>query len=207
VDDVSFVAERLPRQPASLLEVGCGAGRLAITLAERGWDVTAIDPEAPEGAIFRRITLAELDDAGPYDAVLARRSLHHIHDLEAALERIGELLTPDGVLLVVEFAHERLVGDTADWYLGQLAALHAAGRAHAPPRDEAALRQEYRGLHTGEALLAALRGRFEEREFSWEPSLHGELRGEATEALERTLVDAGAIQATGFRWVGARRGG
>lgn len=207
MDDVSFVAERLPGPPASLLEVGCGAGRLALALAERGWDVTAIDPEAPEGAIFRRIRLEELDDAGPYDAVLARSSLHHIHDLEAALARIETLLAPDGVLLVVEFAHERLVGETADWYLGQLAALQAAGRAHAPPRDEAELREKYEGLHTGETLLAALRSRFEERELSREPYLHGELRGEASQALERTLVDAGAIQATGIRWVGAKRGG
>jgi SAM-dependent methyltransferase len=206
VDDASFVAERRPAPPARVLEVGCGSGGLARELAERGWEMTAIDPEAPEGPLFRQATLEDFDEPGPYDAVVARRSLHHIHGLEPGLEKIASLLAPDAPLVVVEFAHERLDGDTADWYLGQRAVLHAAGRAKAPPASVAELRQEYEGLHTGEALLQALRARFDEEHFEWTPCLHGELRGEASEALERTLVETGAIQATGFRWVGRRSG-
>jgi SAM-dependent methyltransferase len=205
VDDLAFVVESLPPPPARLLEVGCGSGELALALAERGWDLVAVDPEAPEGPIFRRVALDELDEEGPFDAVLARRSLHHIHDLDAALEKIASLLAPGGPLVVVEFAHERLDGDTADWYLGQLAALHAAGRAKPPPATVAELRAEYESLHTGEALLGALRARFDERHFGRTPYLHGELGGVASEALERTLIDAHAINATGFRWIGRSR--
>jgi hypothetical protein len=47
--------------------------------------------------------------------------------------------------------------------------------------------------------------RFAERHFSWEPYLHHELGGPATEELERAVIAAGAIQATGFRYVGMRR--
>jgi SAM-dependent methyltransferase len=205
VDDVSFVAERLPRPPARVLEVGCGSGELALELAGRGWDLLAIDPEAPDGPIFRRVTLEQLDEPGPFDAVVARRSLHHIHDLHGAVARIASLLAPGAPFLLVEFAHERLDGDTADWYLGQLAALHAAGRAEAPPRNVEELRAEYDGLHTSEAMLGALRERFHELFFERTPYLHGELSGVASEALERTLIEAGAIEPTGFRWVGRSR--
>jgi SAM-dependent methyltransferase len=206
VDDVSFVAESLPRPPVRVLEVGCGSGELALDLSGRGWDVLAIDPEAPDGEIFSRLTLEELDDPGPFDAVVARRSLHHIHDLEAAVAKVASRLGPGAPFVLVEFAHERLVGATADWYQGQLAALHAAGRAEAPPRDVEELREEYDGLHTSEAMLAALRERFDELFFERTPYLHGELRGVASEALERTLIEAGAIEPTGFRWIGVRPG-
>jgi SAM-dependent methyltransferase len=205
VDDVSFVAEHLQAPPARVLEVGCGSGKLALELSERGWDVTAIDPEAPEGPIFRRVALEDFDGPGPFDAVVAQRSLHHIHDLEAAVERIASLLAPGATFVLVEFAHERLDGDTADWYLGQLAALHAAGRAEAPARDVEELRTEYDELHTSEAMLAALRERFDELRFERTPYLYGELGGVASEALERTLIEAGAIDPTGFRWVGVSR--
>jgi SAM-dependent methyltransferase len=204
--DPDFVASRLPPAPARVLEVGCGSGELARDLADRGYAVTAIDPDAPEGAIFRRTTLEDFDDEAGFDAVVARRSLHHIHDLDGAIAKIASLLETERPFVVVEFAHERMVGATADWYLGQLAALHAAGRAHRPPRDLEALRAEYEGLHPSDALLRALRGRFEEEYFEWVPYLYGELAGIASETLERTLVDAGAIEPTGFRWVGRRAG-
>jgi ubiquinone/menaquinone biosynthesis C-methylase UbiE len=204
VDDGNFVASKLPRPPARILEVGCGSGDLALDLAGRGYDVTAIDPDAPEGPIFRRTALEDFDE-DDFDAVVARRSLHHIHDLDGAVAKIASLLGSHAPLVVVEFAHERLVGATADWYLGQLAALHAAGRAKAPPHSLEALRAEYEGLHPSDVLLRALRAQFEERHFEWVPYLHGELAGVASEALERALVEAGAIEPTGFRWSGVSK--
>jgi hypothetical protein len=49
-----------------------------------------------------------------------------------------------------------------------------------------------------------LDSRFTERFFTWMPYLYGELGGVASEAEEQALIDAGAIQATGFRYVGER---
>ena len=37
------------------------------------------------------------------------------------------------------------------------------------------------------------------------PYLYGELTGAVSEPEERALIDAGAIQATGFRYVGERQ--
>jgi ubiquinone/menaquinone biosynthesis C-methylase UbiE len=127
-----FVLLQLPHPPVRVLEIGCGKGELARALANAGYDVLAIDPEAPEGSIFRRTTLEELDARGPFDAVVASVSLHHIHDLEAALDKILGMLRPDGVLDLNEFGHDRLDDATADWYWGHLRALAAARGTTAP---------------------------------------------------------------------------
>ena len=204
--DAAFVLAELSPPPARVLEIGCGSGELALALAQARYDVVAIDPEAPDGAVFRRTSLEELDEPGPFDAVVASRSLHHIHDLDAAVERIRTLLGPGGRLILVEFAWELLDANTADWYLGQQLALQAAGRLEdVPPSVAAALaawEEEHRGLHTGEAMLASLRRRFRELRFERTPYLHRTLGGVASEALEQTLVNAGAIRALGFLWVG-----
>lgn len=204
--DGAFVLGELPPLPARVLEIGCGSGQLALGLAEAGYAVLAIDPSAPEGAIFQQTTLEELDEPAVFDAVVASCSLHHIHDLDAAVERIESALRPRGRLILVEFAWERMDPDTADWYLGQQLALHVAGRLDDVPRSVedslAAWDEKHRGLHAGEALRASLSRRFRELRFERTPYLHRMLGGVASEALEQTLVDAGAIRALGFRWVG-----
>src|SRR5688500_8052394 len=117
--DGAFVLGELPPPPARVLEIGCGAGELAVEVAEAGYEVLAIDPAAPAGPIFRQTTLEKLGDFGAFDAVVASRSLHHIQDLDAAVERMHGLLAPGGRLILVEFAWERMDSDTGDWYLGQ----------------------------------------------------------------------------------------
>jgi 2-polyprenyl-3-methyl-5-hydroxy-6-metoxy-1,4-benzoquinol methylase len=57
VELTKFVLLQLPSPPARVLEVGCGKGELARALAGEGYDVVAVDPEAPEGSIFRRTTI------------------------------------------------------------------------------------------------------------------------------------------------------
>jgi SAM-dependent methyltransferase len=201
---VEFVLARLPAG-GRVLEMGCGDGELALVLADRGYDVLAIDPVAPDGPIFRRVALEELDDPGPFAAVVASRSLHHVGDLGAALDKIAALLAPGGVLLLDEFAPDRLDDPTTDWWYGQRRAL-AAARGKGAPASLDAFRaeqaREHEGLHGYATIRPALDARFEERAFSWEPYLYRELDGVATRELERALIDAGAIQATGYRYAG-----
>jgi hypothetical protein len=54
-------------------------------------------------------------------------------------------------------------------------------------------------------MRAGVAERFEEREFVRTPFLHRLLGGVATEVLEQALIDAGAIQALGFRYAGVAR--
>jgi SAM-dependent methyltransferase len=204
--DGAFVLGELPPPPARVLEIGSGAGELALDVADAGYDVLAIDPDAPMGPIFRQTTLENLDEPGPFDAVVASRSLHHIHDLDAAVERIHSLVRPGGRLILAEFAWERMDPDTADWYLGQQLALEAAGRLDDVPRSLedalAAWEEEHRGLHAGETMRVSLSRRFHELRFERTPYLHRTLGGVASEALEATLIDARAVRALGFHWVG-----
>src|SRR6266542_4468328 len=74
VDFTEFALSQLPGPPRRVLEVGCGyQGGVAPALAAAGYDVLAIDPDAPEGPLYRAIALEELDDPGPFDAVVAGR--------------------------------------------------------------------------------------------------------------------------------------
>lgn len=184
-----FVAAHLPVAPARVLEIGCGSGALARAMARLGHDVLAIDPAAPEGELFRRVTLEELDDPGPYDAVVASRSLHHIHDLAAAIDRIAALLAPGGRLLLHEHAWDRIDEPTQRWYREQ--------------GGSGDWRAEHERLHGYEAMRAELERRFGERLLEWTPYLYGALHIEPEE--EQRAIDAGAIRATGFLYVGERR--
>jgi SAM-dependent methyltransferase len=206
-----FAREHLPPltdggPPPRLLEVGCGRGELTTALARVGYDVLGIDPAAPEGHLFRRLRLEDLDEPGPYDGVLAGSSLHHIRDLGAALDKIARLLAPNGVLVVEEFAWDRLDEPTLAWLAGQRRA-RSAGGGESGQVD--ALRAEWEAdhlaLHGEEALLRGLAERFDEQAFEWTPYLYRLLGGGATEVLEQALVDSGEIQALGFRYVGRPR--
>jgi SAM-dependent methyltransferase len=200
MDVLALVRTHLPPIPARILEVGCGEGRLARELEALGYCVTAIDPAAPEGAIFQPVSLEEFSDPMRFDAVVASRALHHIPDLGGALSKLRRLLAPGGRLVVFEHAWERLDEPTARWYLEQR---RATGRG-APSSLQTCLAKweaDHAGLHSAAAMRQELDRRFTERFFAWTPYLHGEL-GETLEHEERTLIDAEAIRATGFLYVG-----
>jgi SAM-dependent methyltransferase len=194
-----FVLAQLPRTPSRLLEVGCGDGRVALGLAAGGHDVTAIDPVAPDGPIFQRVTLEEFVPSAFFDAVVASRSLHHVGDLQLALGKIAQLAP---LVIVEEFAWDRLDERTATWYL-----THRAGQ---PVSVQQCLRDwedEHAGLHGSEALRAALALRFRERFFAWRPYLHRYPEVQADQADEQRAIEAGIINPIGFRYVGERRSG
>ena len=112
-----------------MLDVGCGQGELTTALAVGGYDVLGIDPLAPEGDRFRRILLEDLDpDEGPFDAVVASHSLHHVRDLGQALDRIVALLRPAGALVLDEHGWDLADEATLDWLYNQRRTLAAAGQ-------------------------------------------------------------------------------
>jgi 2-polyprenyl-3-methyl-5-hydroxy-6-metoxy-1,4-benzoquinol methylase len=188
MDVAEFVLGELPPPPSRVLEVGCGRGELALALAAAGYDVLGVDPEAPDGPIFRRTTLERLEDTGRHDAVVASRSLHHVHDLGAALDKIAALLRNEGLLVLDEFAWERLDARSAE----------EVGVAPAEWHEE------HKDLHTSAEMLAELAPRFVQRSLTWEPYLYREARQAVREEVERGLIEAGRLQPTGFRYVGLR---
>lgn len=204
-----FVLSNLPPAPARVLEVGCGRGELALRVEAAGHDVVAIDPDAPSGPPFLRVTLEQLENQDPFDAVIASRSLHHIHDLDGALDRIHALLRPSGTVVVNEHAYELMDEATAEWYFERRREHAHGGGAHPAPPSLEACTEEWHGhhaeLHRSDTMLAALDQHFERRQLEWGPYLFEEL-GPATSAdEERSLIEAGRIRATGFRYVGELR--
>jgi SAM-dependent methyltransferase len=204
VDGLAFVEQHLPRRPARVLAIGGGRGELARALADRGFDVVAIDPAAPQGAIYRRVSLAEFADPEPFDAVVAIRSLHHIPDLDGAVSKMAELLRPGGRLIVHEHAWERLDDRTARWYLERRTA-QGPGAPATLARCVHEWNEDHEHLHTGAAMLEALGRRFTPLQLTWTPYLHGELAPPVTADQEQLLIDAGTINSTGFAFVAVRR--
>jgi SAM-dependent methyltransferase len=206
VDIVQFVLSHLPARPACVLEVGCGEGELARALDAAGYDVTAIDPAAPYGDIFRPIKLEELEEDARFDAVVASRTFHHL-PLDESFERVIRALEGGGPLVLDEFAWDRFDEATADWYEGQRRVLVAALQNDRAPSaaDWEDHHSRIHDVHRFDTLRAALDRHFEEVHFEWVPYLWRYLGGPATLALEESLIAAGAIQPIGFRYVGIPR--
>ena len=89
--------------------------RHTVRLGRARHSVIAIDPRAPEGAIFRRVGIEEFSEPGGFDHVVAMLSLHHVEDIGVALDKMSGLLRVGGTLIVVEFAWDRIDEKTAEW--------------------------------------------------------------------------------------------
>jgi hypothetical protein len=185
-----------------VLEVGCGrSGGITPVLASAGYDVLAIDPDAPAGENFRSVTLEAFEEQ-PFDAVVAERVFHHVHPLALALDKVARMAP---LLVLDEFAWERLDDPTRDWYEGQHRMLVAAGHEPIGPPDLAAWREEHADLHPSTVVRREANARFTERSYEPRPYLYRWLDGPASLQLEQALLDARVIQPIGFRWVGVRR--
>lgn len=135
------VAASAPRG-ARILEVGCGPGHLALRLADRGFDVTAVDLDA--GMIARARSNAERRATRPgkrpsflvgdaaalpipdasFDLAVSTLSVHHWADVAAGFREMARALSPGGRALV--------------WDLRpNVRPFPFAGRAHAHPPDPA----------------------------------------------------------------------
>jgi len=107
-----WLAAVLPDRGQRALELGCGSGRQAVTLAERFGQVDAIDlsgamielaraRRSRPNISYRQADLLELDGGG-YDFILSVLTLHHVPDLHAALRHIKGLLAPGGRVALVD---------------------------------------------------------------------------------------------------------
>ena len=203
-----FLRAALPAPPARVLEIGCADGALADALVEHGYEVVAIDPNAPERAHFRRERLEDYEaEPGSFDAVVASLALHHVPDLDSALAKIARMLRPGGKLVLAEFAKERLADRTARWYHAQRLALTAVGREDASiPADFAVWHEKWKqdraDVHPSTTLLPALVSRFRELHLEWTPYLYSYRLDDTLEPAERALVASGEIEAVGYRYVG-----
>jgi SAM-dependent methyltransferase len=187
--------------PARVLEVGCGDGELARVLDAAGYELVAIDPRAPEGRIFRQLTIEELADPGPFDLVIADRVLHHVDPLEPALDKLARLAP---LLVLGEFAWERIDAPTQAWYEALHRRLVSSGHEPKGPPDLDAWRANHQDLHRSDELLDAVARRYAQVELERGPYFYRWLRLPGVEAEERRALAAGEIRPIGVRYVGRR---
>jgi SAM-dependent methyltransferase len=215
-----FVQEQLPPAPGTVLEIGCGPlGGFVPALRGAGYDAVGVDPNAPEGPDYRPVEFERHQPPRPVDGVVASLALHHVADLDHALDRLRELLVPGGVLVVVEWSWERFDEATARWVFARLAPpdpgaepgwLHRHRErwsASGQPWDryvQAWAEQE--GVLPGEQVMAGLDARFTRRIRAEYPYLFAHLAA-VTEAEEQAAIDAGEIRAVGTRYAATHGGG
>jgi SAM-dependent methyltransferase len=161
----SFLLAQLPAPCTKVLEIGCGAGRLARAVAGRGGAVIGIDasPEMIRLARQRSRNDARIefvcgdfsDHALPsesYEGVLSAATLHHL-PTAPALARMKSLVRPGGVLIVHDL---RSPAGSWDWLLSGLAAASngdAIWWVRNRLRQDPALRDAWRSHGTGERYL------------------------------------------------------
>ena len=112
IDELQRVARRHigPRETLSLHDFGCGAGSIVAQaqgagLQASGSDLSqlSIDAGLKRGAKNLRVETLDdkiLNNNGPYDICFMSHSLEHVLNPVSDLKKIGQLLAPDGVLIV-----------------------------------------------------------------------------------------------------------
>ncbi|CAN7174921.1 class I SAM-dependent methyltransferase [Knoellia sp. LjRoot47] len=120
----AILAEVLPlRGDERVLEVGGGTGQLSLALADRVGSVLVTDASAGMVEVARanieragvggRLAAERLDlvsDPLPterFDGAWAQLALHHVHDLDALLAHVREVLVPGGWVAIVDLDDDR----------------------------------------------------------------------------------------------------
>ena len=199
---VEFVLGRLPRVPARVLEIGCGhEGGVVPDLRDAGFDAIGVDPEALDDTPFKRIPFESFEDEQGFDAIVAGRVLHHVEGLEPVLDKIVRLAP---LLVIEEFAWERIDMPTQAWYERHRRELEVGGAGPRGPVDLDEWRARHTDLQPATVVLRELETRFQEHFREERPYFYRWLRHPPTEALEAELIARGEIQPIGVRYVGVR---
>jgi ubiquinone/menaquinone biosynthesis C-methylase UbiE len=140
------LAAGIVHQPASVLDVGCGTGRL-LRRANRYWpeaQLIGVDPAkgmiekakllTPNATFYTAMAEAlPLEDAS-VDLALSTTSFHHWQDQAAGIREIARVLRPGGYFILVDFSFPK-------WLLGII----RQKRVHSPAQMRTLFLQA--GLH------------------------------------------------------------
>ncbi|BAU14452.1 methyltransferase type 11 [Leptolyngbya sp. NIES-3755] len=108
----SFLLDQLPSSGQKVLEIGCGTGEFSRVLADRGWEVCAIDLSSNMIEIARSQSLSNIDfqvadvlkwefPIEQFDVIVSIATLHHV-SLELLLPKIKAALKPGGKLVILD---------------------------------------------------------------------------------------------------------
>ncbi len=200
-----------------------------IEVAERS---KAAHPDPPGFGSLRYlctdVNTYQTSDAS-FDAVIFNRALHHMNDLQQTMAKVKRLLKQGGRIICQDYVYDRFDERTACWLYQMQRLLFLSRHYDADPAtlpDEAAsiealrtawlTRSSEHHLNQYEEMMSALRGICHEQFFAWVPYLFvyigSGIRSVSAEqerelltflkGMEQYLIEHGAIQAVGFRFVG-----
>ncbi len=127
----ALIDELLAADPSNALDVGCGTGKVAVSLMRHGLSVLGVEPDARMAEVARRhhvpVEVASFESWEPtgrtFDLVTAGHSWHWV-DPVIGLAKAASILVPGGTLAL--FWNYHVVDETL------LAAFDEAYRVHAP---------------------------------------------------------------------------
>jgi SAM-dependent methyltransferase len=107
-----FLFSHIPADVRSILDVGCGSGKVTEELADKGYQIAAVSPPSnlTRRAAERLKTRAEVTQArfedykgsGPVDMILFSESYQYV-DLAEGFRQADRLLRPGGYMLLFDF--------------------------------------------------------------------------------------------------------
>jgi len=231
---LEFVLKYLPRRNVRILEVGCGNGELAERLQNIGFEVVAVDSsaEAVENTKQRGVDarVAEFPDfdESAFDAILFTRSLHHLQALDETVAKTHQLLNPNGLVLVEDFAFNEASEATIEWLYGVVSILDLSGQLNLAEDNFAKdlllgngnyqvwRENHHHHLHSAPTMSNALKGHFESLTETTAPYLYryfclllnrnpnGYRLAMQILKLEERMAALGKIDLIGRRFVGTK---
>jgi cyclopropane fatty-acyl-phospholipid synthase-like methyltransferase len=127
----AWLLAHIPSAGNRAVDLGCGAGRHAVLLADRFHHVIAVDIAAgmldlartrrarPNIACQRRSILdVTADHDGRFDAVLSFAAVHHLGNHDRALPHIRSLAPPGGTVVVVDIVRPDDGWRSRAWHVG-----------------------------------------------------------------------------------------
>ena len=116
----NFLISQIPEGTKTILDVGCGVGKLALNLMNRGHEVDCVSPSpvftehardllGSKSYIFE-CRYEDLQTDNRYDVVLFSESFQYI-DLEKALQNSIKFLNNGGYLLICDFFKKNAKGE------------------------------------------------------------------------------------------------
>jgi 2-polyprenyl-3-methyl-5-hydroxy-6-metoxy-1,4-benzoquinol methylase len=119
--EVCRAIEKSSARNPRVLEVGCGCGTESLWFAILGGDVTAIDVTASRLKVaearaswlrsqmsaslsvqFKQESFIEYEPEAPYDVIWLEQAFHHLEPRSKVYERLFDMLSEDGVLVICE---------------------------------------------------------------------------------------------------------